>query len=82
MDENGNFIASKSRNKFYSKEEKINFTLLDYIMETMKIFQNTINKLKELYPIKEFNNNSKIMDYVKEIEQWRNMEKFIDGHDE
>lgn len=82
MDENGNFIASKSRNKFYSKKEKINLTLLDYIMETMKIFQNTINKLKELYPTKGFNNNSKFMDYVKEIEQWINIEDFIDDHNE
>ena len=82
IDKYGNFVTTRSRNKFYSKEEKINITLLDYIMETLEIFRNTINKLKELYPIKEINNNSKIMNYVKEIEQWRNMENFIDAHDE
>lgn len=49
MDENGNFISSGSRNKFYSQANRINIQLPDIIKEATSIVDNTINQLSALY---------------------------------
>lgn len=49
MDENGNFVKSGSRNKFYSQNNRINIQLPDMIKEATIILQNTIDELSRLY---------------------------------
>lgn len=49
MDDNGNFVTSGSRNKFYSQGNRINIQLPEMIMETTKIVDATINQLCALY---------------------------------
>lgn len=49
MDENGNFVSSGSRNKFYSQANRINVQLPDLLNEATSILKNTINQLAKLY---------------------------------
>jgi len=49
MDELGNFMASGSRNKFYSQANRINIQLPDLINEATIVLKNTINQISELY---------------------------------
>ena len=47
--DNGNFVTSGSRNKFYSQGNRINIQLPEMIMETTRIVDATINQLCTLY---------------------------------
>lgn len=49
MDENGNFIAYGSRNKFYSQANRINVQLPDLINDVTVLLKNTIQQITTLY---------------------------------
>lgn len=49
MDENGNFITSGSRNKFYSQNNKINIDLPLLVKDVCHIMINTIDQISLLY---------------------------------
>lgn len=49
MDENGRFVTSGSRNKFYSQNNRINFQLPDMIKEVSVVLAKTIDELSRLY---------------------------------
>ncbi len=49
MDENGNFIASGSRNKFYSQANRINVQLPNLINDATVLLKNTIEQITTLY---------------------------------
>lgn len=49
MDNNGNFVTSGSRNKFYSQNNKINVQLPYMVSDIIDVLQRTIDKISELY---------------------------------
>lgn len=49
MDDNGNFITSGSRNKFYSQNNKINIQLPYMVIDIIEILQRTIDKISCIY---------------------------------
>jgi hypothetical protein len=49
MDDNGNFVTSGSRNKFYSQDNIINVTLPYFVYEVVEIIGRTVRKLTYLY---------------------------------
>lgn len=49
MDENGNFVSSGSRDKFYSQSNMINIQLPHLVMDTLTVIQKTIDEIVVLY---------------------------------
>lgn len=49
MDNNGNFVSSGSRNKFYSQHNYINAQLPQLLMDVLDVIEKTIDYLTELY---------------------------------
>ena len=49
MDENGNFVSSGSRDKFYSQGNMINIQLPHLVMDTLTVIQKTIDEIVVLY---------------------------------
>ena len=49
MDENGNFVASGSRNKFYSQNNIINADLPFLVYDVIEIIRRTVNEITSLY---------------------------------
>ena len=72
MDDNGNFVTSGSRNKFYSQGNRINIQLPEMILETTRIVDATINQLCALYQ----NNTTQCIDEQYTLECQDAMSKY------
>ncbi len=75
MDENGNFITSGSRNKFYSQNNIINAKLPYLVYDVIEIIGRTVNEISSLYQ----KNTSVLIDEEKTKECMNQINLFYSG---
>lgn len=69
-DNRGNLISSRSRNKFYSLNEKINATLPALLQDVLNVLHYTINKINDIYQLPRYSDNKTLMKFDDEIKNW------------
>lgn len=75
MDENGNFVTSGSRNKFYSQNNIINADLPYLVYDVIEIIGRTVNEMTSLYQ----KNTSILIDEEKTKDCMKQIKLFYSG---